>query len=211
VQEHTVATATPKSLSKAKRTSQSWSTSSVAFSFEPELNMLNADPLQRIPVLYHFTDRRNIPLIRQVGGLCPLAELAEKNVQIPAPGGNEWSHDADKMKGLDKYVHLCFRPKHPMEYVARAEGRVGETIFLRIDREVLHWEGVRFTQDVSNKSGVESHSIEEAKNMIDFDVLYTRMEWRDKNIWQRLSQAEKCEILVPKCIPLKLIQNFPNG
>lgn len=169
------------------------------------------DSLNRVPFLYHFTDRRNLPLIRQVGGLCPLAELIGKKVQIPAPGGNDWSHDADNMKGLDKYVHLCFRPKHPMEYVARKEGRIGETIFLQISREVLHWEGVRFTQDVSNKGGVESHPIEAARSMIDFDVLYTRMDWRDGNIRQRLSQAEKCEVLVPDCIPLELILNFPNG
>ncbi len=47
--------------------------------------------------------------------------------------------------------------------------------------------------------------------MIDHEVLYTRTDWRDPAIQQRLSQAEKCEILVPGFIPLELIRNFPNG
>lgn len=37
------------------------------------------DPLKRITLLYHFTDRRNLPSIRS--------------------GGNEWNQDADGMKG----------------------------------------------------------------------------------------------------------------
>ena len=68
-----------------------------------------------------------------------------------------------------------------------------------------------FTPDVSNKSGVQSFSIEEASDMIDYEVLYTRTDWRDPAIKQRLVQAEKCEILVPGFIPLELIRNFPNG
>lgn len=98
-----------------------------------------------------------------------------------------------------------------MEYVARQEGRIGDTIFLQIHPEVLQWEGVRFTPDVSNKSGVQVCSIEEAKVMIDFQVLYTRTEWRDPDIQLRLQRAEKCEILVPRQIPLNLIRNLPNG
>lgn len=37
--------------------------------------MTTADPLLQITRLYHFTDRRNLPLIRQHGGLYPMAEL----------------------------------------------------------------------------------------------------------------------------------------
>jgi hypothetical protein len=47
--------------------------------------------------------------------------------------------------------------------------------------------------------------------MIDYEVLYTRTDWRDPVIQQRLAQAERCEILVPRFIPLELIRNFPNG
>jgi hypothetical protein len=47
--------------------------------------------------------------------------------------------------------------------------------------------------------------------MIDFEVLYTRTEWRNPDIQKRLQQAEKCEILVPRKIPLEMIRNLPNG
>src|SRR5260370_4560046 len=75
------------------------------------------DPLSRITRLYHFTDRQNLPLIQKLGGLYPPSQLEARGIQIPAPGGNQWSRDADKMSGMDRYVHLCFRPNHPMEYL----------------------------------------------------------------------------------------------
>jgi hypothetical protein len=173
--------------------------------------MADIDPLKRITLLYHFTDRRNLPMIREHGGLYPLSKLRKKNIEVPAPGGNEWSHDADGVKGMDEYVHLCFRATHPMEYVARQEGRIGDTIFLQIHADVLLWDDVKFTEDVSNKSGVELHTMDEARKIIDFEVLYTRTDWRDPAVRKRLQQAEKYEILVPKKIPLNLIRNLPNG
>ncbi|MGE0123627.1 MAG: DarT ssDNA thymidine ADP-ribosyltransferase family protein [Vicinamibacterales bacterium] len=169
------------------------------------------DPLNRITVLYHFTDRRNLAMIRELGGLFAMAALREKGISVPAPGGNQWSQDADGMRGMDQYVHLCFRSTHPMEFRAREEGRIQDSIFLQVHPEVLQWEGVRFTPDVSNKSGVNVHTIDEARALIDFQVLYTRTDWRDPAIQQRLAQAEKCEVLVPTFIPLDLIRNFPNG
>lgn len=173
--------------------------------------MADPDPLKRVTLLYHFTDRRNLPAIREHGGLYPMTKLKERKIEVPAPGGNEWSRDADGMKGMDSYVHLCFRATHPMEYLARQDGRIEDSIFLHIHADVLLWDGVRFTADVANKRGVEIHTIEQARKIIDFEVLYTRTDWRDPEIQTRLKQAEKYEILVPKKIPLDMIRNLPNG
>jgi len=170
-----------------------------------------ADPLKRVTMLFHFTDRRNLPLIRQHGGLYPMSQLKKKGVAIPAPGGNEWSRDADGLKGMDKYMHLCLRATHPMEYLARQDGRIKDSIFLQVHPDVMLWDGVKFSAGVSNKADVEVHSIEKARKLIDFEVLYTRTNWRDPDIQRRLQEAEKCEILVPKKIPLDLIRNLPNG
>lgn len=172
---------------------------------------MSKDLLKRLPFLYHFTDRRNLDLIRKLGGLYPLAELRRKGIEIPAPGGNEWSWDANGIKGFDEYVHLCFRATHPMEFVARAEGRIRDSIFLSVHPEVLQWEGVLFTPDVANKKGVRAYPIQEAAEMIDYEVLYTRTDWRKPEIQQRLQQAEKCEVLVPRVIPLELVRNLPHG
>lgn len=172
---------------------------------------MTKEQLNLINVLFHFTDRRNLPSIREHGGLLSLGEMERRGIKIPAPGGNEWSHDADRRKGLDDYVHLCFRWTHPMEYVAREDGRITDSIFLNVHPEVLQWEDVLFTSDVSNKSGVQPCSIEEASELIDFEVMYSWTNWRDAAINERLSRAEKYEILVPRFIPLELIRNFPNG
>lgn len=173
--------------------------------------MASTNPLKRITLLYHFTDRRNLPLIREHGGLYPMAKLRKKKIEVPAPGGNEWSQNADGVKGMDEYIHLCFRNTHPMEYVARQEGRIKDTVFLQIHADVLLWDDVKFTPDISNKSGVKIYSMEQAKKLIDFEVLYTRTDWSDREVQKRLQQAEKYEILVPKKIPLELIRNLPNG
>jgi hypothetical protein len=164
--------------------------------------------LDQIPRLYHFTDRRNLDSIRALGGLYPLSELVEKGVNIPAPGGNEWSRDADELKGMGRYVHLCFRSNHPMEYLARQDGRIGDSIFLEIHPSVMQFRGVVFTPDVSNKAGVEAIPMAQAAELIDFEVLYTRTDWSDPAVQQRLKQAEKYEVLVPCCIPLRLIRNI---
>jgi hypothetical protein len=171
---------------------------------------MSADPLQRIAWLYHFTDRRNVPLIRELGGLYPMSELRRRKISIPAPGGNQWSHYADAGKGMDDYVHLCFRARHPMEFLARKEGRIQHSIFLRVRPDVMFWNGVRFTADVSNKRGVEVHTMDRAREIIDFEVLCTRMDWLPE-VKKRLRRVEKCEILVPQEISLDLIRNLPDG
>jgi hypothetical protein len=132
-------------------------------------------------------------------------------VEIPAPGGNDWSHDTDEMKGLDRYNHLCFRPNHPMEYVARQDGRITDSVYLQIHPDILRIEGVMFTPDVSNKSGVEVIPLADAMETIDFKVLYTRTDWSDPEVQQRLRQAENYELLVPNHVPMKYIRNLPNG
>jgi hypothetical protein len=95
--------------------------------------------------------------------------------------------------------------------VARQDGRIVDSIFLEIHPAVLQFAGVKFTDDVSNKAGVILRDIADAGALIDFQVLYTRTDWTDSAVLQRLQQAEKCEVLVPECIPLTHIRNLPNG
>jgi hypothetical protein len=175
--------------------------------------MPTKDPfaLYSVTSFYHFTDRRNAASIRELGGLYSLAALRELGVEIPAPGGNDWSHDADKRKGLDRYVHLCLRTNHPMEFVARREGRLVQPVYLQISRDVLEVEGLMFTADVSNKSGVQILSLAEAFEKMDFEALYAPTRWNDPDFMQRLRQAEKYELLVPNHVPMKFIRNLPNG
>ena len=175
--------------------------------------MLSDDPFLRYTVnaFYHFTDIRNVPLIIESGGLLSMIELRKRGIKVPAPGGNEWSQEADGKAGLDHYVHLCFHRNHPMEFVAREEKRIEQSIFLEIHRDILLVEGVRYSPGVSNKAGMSLHTLEEARGLIDFEVLYTRTDWHVPEIQSRLQSAQKAELLVPKHIPLRYIMNFPNG
>jgi hypothetical protein len=84
-------------------------------------------------------------------------------VEPLAPGGNEWSRDADGMKGMDEYIHLCFRPTHPMEFRAREERRIEQTIFLHIAPAVLQFDGPSFWKNRANaiveEDGVRSKAL----------------------------------------------------
>jgi hypothetical protein len=98
-----------------------------------------------------------------------------------------------------------------MEYSARQEGRIGDSIFLQVHPSVIYWEGVLFVPGMANTTGITFHGIEEARGLIDYEVLYTRTNWSDPQVQQRLQAAEKYEILVPRAISLDLIRNLPNG
>jgi ssDNA thymidine ADP-ribosyltransferase DarT-like protein len=168
--------------------------------------------MNRVRWRYHFTDTRNLSLIREFGGSYSTAKLREMGVENFHPGGNQWSLDADEMSGMDQYVHLCFKPNHPMEHIARQEGRIENSRFLPVDGDVLRVEGMLYSAGVSNKSGIEICGICEAADKIDYEVLYTWMPWSNPEIQARRQAAEKCEILVPDHVPMKYLEKyFPNG
>ena len=161
--------------------------------------------------VWHFTDRSNIESIIENGGILSLRRIAENNIDVSIYGGNQWSHDADRHKGLDGYVHLAFIDDHPMLYVAKQEGRIQEPIWLQIDISVLATPGTMYSVDVSNKSGVNLIDNNAAIQQIDFDVLFTYMDWRNPEIQQRRRNAVKSEILVPDIVPLDKIKGCKNG
>jgi hypothetical protein len=178
-----------------------------------ESGMARPDPLSRIKWLYHFTDMRNLKLIRKTSGLYSTAKLQEMGVDF-YPGGNEQSLSADEMFGMDQYVHLCFKRNHPMEYLARQDGRIQETQWIYIDdaASVLQMDGVLYSPGVSNKSGMEPCTIEEARGKIDYVALFEYLDWSVNENYQRRLAAEKCEILVPDHLPLKYFKKYlPNG
>ena len=165
----------------------------------------------RFDGIWHFTDRSNLESIKEHHGILSLGELDRKGIEIPIPGGNEWSHGADKIKGLHEYVHMAFLDDHPMLYRAKQDGRITDPIWLKIDASILIEDGVRYCSDVSNKSGVAILDVDQAIEKIDFEVLFTYMDWRDPEIQQRRQTAIKSEILMPKMVPIDKILGFKNG
>lgn len=146
---------------------------------------------------YHFTDIRNIPSIRK-HGLLSLHEIKKRGIQVPAFGGNDWSHEADIRRGMDHFVHLCFFNQHPMEFIARVkEERIGETRFISVSHDVLQRDDIRFTNGVANSSGCSLLTLEEASETMDFEVIYDRTDWKDPEIQKRRKAARKYELLIP--------------
>lgn len=166
-----------------------------------------------VNALWHFTDRSNIDLIIEHKGLLSWTELVRRGIKVPATGGNQWSHDADGHKGVDKFIHLAFLDDHPMLFHARTrdEERLEDPVWLKISTAVLDFDGVCYTSDVSNKAGVLLLTPEEAKKQLDLDVMFTYMDWRDPSVRERRKHALKSEILVPNTIPIDLILEMKNG
>ncbi|MCY3689495.1 MAG: DarT ssDNA thymidine ADP-ribosyltransferase family protein [Gammaproteobacteria bacterium] len=160
--------------------------------------------------IWHFTDRSNLKLIGE-HGLLSLAEAERRGIEIPSPGGNDWSHEADRAKGLHEFVHLAFVDDHPMLFYARREARILDPIWLKIRSSILLQEGLRFSSDVANKSGGQILTSEEAEEQIDFDVLFTYMDWKESDVQARRQAAIKSEILVPNVVHVDQILGYKNG
>ena len=162
--------------------------------------------------IWHFTDKSNLKLIEEHGGLLPLKVLNDKGIEIPVPGGNKWSQEEDERRGLDAYVHLCFLDNHPMQFLAVQDKRIQEPIWLKIDASVMLDPKVRFTSEVSNKSGSRLLDHSEAVKKIDFEILFTFIDWRgNREIHKRRENAEKSEILIPEIVPIDKILEYKNG
>ncbi|WP_263770058.1 DUF4433 domain-containing protein [Propionivibrio soli] len=161
--------------------------------------------------VWHFTDRSNLDLIRQHGGLFSWGELQRRGIVVPKPGGNQWSHDADVTSDVYDFVHLAFVDDHPMQYCAKKDGRLPDPIWIKIDPSIILVDGVRFSIDVSNKAGVCTLVADKAKELIDFEVLFTHTDWRDPQIKVRRKAALKSEILVPRVVPMDKLLGFKDG
>ena len=149
---------------------------------------------------FHFTDARNVDSIRK-HGIQSLSEIRRLGIEVAVFGSSAISRSLDVERGLDKYVHLCFKNEHPMEHVARVgQQRIKDTWFIPVSTDVLFVEGVRFSPQVSNRTGTRLLTIEEACEEMDFEVIYERRDWRDPEIKKRLAVARKYELLVPTSI-----------
>ena len=145
---------------------------------------------------YHFTDTSNLDSIRK-HGLLSAAELQRRAIKVARPGGNQWSRDADRISGMDRYVHLCFWSQHPMEYRAREDGRIERSTFLRIKLEVVKVPGARVTGEVSNKTGVQGTLVSESFGDLDLNVIYSQTDWKQEDVKKRLLASRKYELLIP--------------
>ncbi|MEO5806806.1 DarT ssDNA thymidine ADP-ribosyltransferase family protein [Devosia sp.] len=157
---------------------------------------------------FHFTAAPNLVGIGKYG-LLSMHEIRRLGLET-LPGGNDVSLGADLACGMDKYVHLCLKRDHPMAYRAEREARIVDLRWLKINPNVLLLPGVMVTDQVSNKNGVVPQLPMALLPKADWQVLYTRTDWNDPAIQERLKGAKKWEVLVPLHVPPEYIRNL-NG
>lgn len=154
--------------------------------------------------LYHFSDEVNFNSIAEKG-LISKATMRAENWWPDAPGGNTLSWSLDSNRGIDPYVSLCFTTNHSMKFIAERDGRIKNARYLAISPKVLKIPETKIAFGIANANDVEILPIEEALDKLDVEVIYTRTNWSDPAIQQRLAAAEKFEVLIPNIVPRDLI------
>lgn len=153
--------------------------------------------------LFHFTDERNIPGIRE-HGLLPTRTIGEMGLEV-ITGGDDGSLYVDRQKGLDAYNSLSFCRSHPMAHVAKAEGRIETVRILTICPSVLLRPDVLFADQVATANAATIAPPADMIPQMDLVAMYQRLDWSTAEGQQRRAAAEKWEALVPDPIPAQLI------
>jgi hypothetical protein len=178
------------------------------------LPMACMEDLAQIKQLYHFTDARNLPVIKEHGGILSSKLLREMGIEFHS-GGNQWSIDQDLRTGMDAYVHLCWDYGHPMAHNIRQREGKPKVVYLKIDRSILERAGVMFSRDVANSTNARPLvTVRDAfeGGMIDYDAINNKIgSRRIQENYDRRVAAELSEILIPDIVEIDLIVDFPNG
>lgn len=151
-----------------------------------------------IQSLWHFTDIRNLPLIKKLNGLRSKESLEKEGYLTKIYcGGNELSHDLDRKLGNWDKISLNFTPHTPMAYHIKKEKHL---VFIEIDISVATFEGVFFTDcnAIRLRNGQKREKGVKGLNNVKFQYIHSRPKPYDAD-WQKFVQAE---ILVPDHIPL---------
>lgn len=153
--------------------------------------------------LFHFTDSRNIPSIRE-HGLLPTKVIVAKGLAV-VTGGDDGSLHIDRQKGLDAHVSLSFCRSHPMSHVAKEEGRIETVRILTVCPSVLLRPGVLLADQVATANAAKIGSPKDMIPLMDLTAMYQRLDWSTGDGQQRRAAAEKWEALVPDTIAPALI------
>jgi hypothetical protein len=92
-----------------------------------------------------------------------------------------------------------------MEFAARQDGRIESCYWLKIDPSIIKAPGVLVTPEVANKNGIVPGKPEDLLGGMDLEVIYTRTNWSDSAVQERLQAARRYEILVPDVVATKYI------
>lgn len=155
-----------------------------------------------VKVFYHFTDRKNLRSIKELGGLYSWYYLKSHNIPIPNQGGNSFSQSRDQQFGLQDYVRLSFCEDHPMAYRKRQEG--ADIILLKISLDVAEFESTLFTDANATSNDFCKGADVSAIRKVNFKATREKFMRREDPDFGH----KQAEILVKTYLPAKYILNL---
>ncbi len=157
-----------------------------------------------ITSVFHFTDKSNLKSIEKYG-LQSLKNIFQRGIEVSRFGAESMSHELDRQRGLDKYVHLAFTNDHPMYYVAKNRGNIINPIWLEIDISVLFDYKTLFCDRVANQTNSNLFKAESVSQNINFSDMFYGGTFEAKK------EARKAEILIFDKIETNLIKGITYG
>ena len=151
--------------------------------------------------LYHFTDRRNLDSILKEG-LFSWSYL-DRNSKFYVSGGDNWSHQADELRGLQNYVRLSFCDDHPMAWRLHNDGH--RLVLIEIDVNVLLNSSVKFSDMNATKSYSSiGQGLDFVRNNINLSA--TQQHYVSRN--SPLFDAHQSEVLIDTHISQRYILDW---
>lgn len=164
-----------------------------------------------ISCFYHFTDRSNLPSIRQRGGLFSWAYCKKQGWQINRPGGSSESRGLDMAAGKQDFVRLSYNKEHPMLFIAKKEGRIEDPVYLVIDVEVAYLKNTEFSdKNAAARTKYQpkiGRSLEHLGNTR-FDILEKAKRMKHYNLEDQEKPYNQAEVLVKAWVPARYIKNL---
>jgi hypothetical protein len=155
-----------------------------------------------ITSIWHFTDESNLASI-QKHGLLSLALLHEQSIDVSCYGGNALSHNLDRGKGLDKYVHLSIIKDHPMQYRKKQNGEIPNPISLEIDISVLFENKSGCCSQIANAYTAKCYNIKDLDKVIDLKTLLNNPRYDNP--------VRKSQLIVANRIDYSKIKGVTRG
>ena len=157
-----------------------------------------------INVLYHFTSSKNIPQIKQSGGLLSWYASETRNNDVSIYGGDSLSRNLDRRFGNHDYVHLSFCDDHPMSYRLKQAGE--HVVWLEISPVVILLKDTIFSDiNAADNNHHQGGSISDLKR-INFDA--TKMHYLQRNDVN--FKPHQAEVMVKTFLPKKYILNLES-
>jgi hypothetical protein len=167
-------------------------------------SFLNLLRINGITCFYHFTSIKNIPSIKQNGGLLSWFYCQHHGINIPVQGGDVDSKFIDTQYGLEDYVHLSFCNDHPMAWRLKQQGDT--LVLLKVSIEVAKINSTLFS-DINAADNMHSHgeTLEDLKR-VNFKAVKRKYIPRDDVDFK----PHQAEVMVKTFIPVGYILNLEN-